>query len=169
MRFMKPRPLFTSLLLSAALTPAFAETLSCPELRHAVQVGACPSEAELRFTFNGFCSADARAYGNDAELCIDYGNYRKRKNVSLWESGDGRFHAYVSCDLTTARVQAMKPAAMSVAKSGKMTRLTCDYGTGETRGERVSFTHRTRDACHIDDTGACTREASTCKATCSAD
>ena len=168
MRFMKPRPLFTSLLLSAALTPAFAETLSCPELRHAVQVGACPSEAELRFTFNGFCSADARAYGNDAELCIDYGNYRKRKNVSLWESGDGRFHAYVSCDLTTARVQAM--AGRHVGGKERQDDAA-DLRLRDRRNarERVSFTHRTRDACHIDDTGACTREASTRKATCSAD
>lgn len=37
-----------------------AETLSCPQLTTALQVGNCPDENELQYTFTGYCSDDWR-------------------------------------------------------------------------------------------------------------
>lgn len=55
------------------LLPAFAasagEQRSCPDPAAAVQVGNCPGEAELRYSFNGFCSDNRRIYQDDAALC----------------------------------------------------------------------------------------------------
>ena len=41
---------------------ARADDVSCPTLTAAVQVAACPSDEELRLTFVGYCSDDARGY-----------------------------------------------------------------------------------------------------------
>ncbi|HAF56158.1 MAG TPA: hypothetical protein DCL01_13325, partial [Thauera sp.] len=51
-----------SLALPALLfaTPARADTLSCPALSAAVQVAPCPTDAELQYTFMGFCGDNAR-------------------------------------------------------------------------------------------------------------
>jgi hypothetical protein len=53
---------FTGLLLLSALTHAMGATLPCPDLQTAVQVAACPSDEELKYTFMGYCSDDAKAY-----------------------------------------------------------------------------------------------------------
>jgi hypothetical protein len=78
-----------ALLVGPATTAAKGETLFCPDLAAAVQVGACPSEEELRYTFTGYCSDNARLYDPDTVTCSDYKHYRRLKNVALWESRDG--------------------------------------------------------------------------------
>jgi hypothetical protein len=146
--------------LLASLTPAFASTVGCPDLAAAKMTGSCPSEDELLFTFNGYCSDNARIYGKGAEVCTSYQKYRQLKNIVLWESGDGAFQAYVSCDLPADAVKAKKASAVAVSKDGKMTRLACGYGDG------VTFTYRTHEQCRVDGAAACKADAAACQASC---
>ena len=56
-----------ALLLAALSLGATAGTMTCPDLAGAVQVNACPTEEELKFTYNGFCSDTAKAYANQTD------------------------------------------------------------------------------------------------------
>lgn len=153
--------------LSIALTltlvitgSARAETIACPDSAKAVQVAACPSEEELKYTFTGFCSDDRRLYARDTDTCSSYENYRKEKNVALWESADGTFQAYISCDLPSGTLKSLKPIEISVSKQGKLTRVACSYG------EKVTFTYRTKAECKVTGKGKCTADPAACKADC---
>lgn len=143
----------------AVAVPVMAATVSCPDLATAVQVAACPAEEELKYTFTGYCSDDGKAYRGDTDVCTDYQRYRKLKNVALWESADGVFNAYVSCDRSPASVKSAKVSAVRVGKQGKMTQLVCGYGEG------LSFTWRTRAECKLE-TGNCAADPAACKANC---
>ena len=147
-------------LLGAAILPARAETLSCPDLKTAVQVGTCPAEEELLYTFTGYCSDNSRMYRGDSDVCTDYQRYRELKNIVLWESADGTFQGYVSCDLPVEKLRQKKPAGVSVAKQGKITRLLCSYGDG------MVFAHRTRAECKVQGAGSCATDPAACTATC---
>jgi len=155
---MKTRLLVLALLAVPLTSAVMAAGVACPDLASAVQVGACPAEEELKYTFTGFCSDDAKSYKGETGICSDYQKYRALKNVALWESADGVFNAYVSCDLPPASVKAAKASGVRVGKQGKMTQLVCSYG------EHVRFTWRTRAECKVDGTAACTGAA--CRATC---
>lgn len=153
----------SALFLSLLATPALAETLSCPDLTKVVQAGACPTEEELQYTYIGYCSEDARAYRLETGVCVDYKDYRKLKNISLWETQDGAFQSYVSCDLPLASWRSAKPVKISLAppkRGEKMTRLMCDYGND------VVFTHRTHAACKVEGEESCVGNAAGCKASC---
>lgn len=148
------------LVLAALSMPAFAATVSCPDLGRAVQVAACPAEEELRHTFNGYCGDDAKAYRGETDVCTDYRLYRKLKNVALWESGDGAFSAYVSCDLPPATVRAARATSVKVGRQGKMTLLVCGYAGG------LNFTLRTRGECKLEGTAECAANPAACAAVC---
>lgn len=139
--------------------PAVAGELVCPDLASAVQVATCPSDEELKYTFTGYCSDNERMYGKSDDTCTSFEKYRKLKNVALWESADGEFQAYVSCDLTPAAIKAAKPVRIVVGKAGKLTRVACDYGDG------IAFTHRSRATCKVEGDGNCGAGAA-CKANC---
>lgn len=155
---MKSRLIVLALGCVAAM-PAVAGELACPDLAAAQQVATCPAEEELKYTFTGYCADNARLYGPDKETCASYENYRRLKNVVLWESADGEFQAYVSCDLAPAAIKAAKPQRVSVGKAGKLTRVACDYGEG------IVFAHRTRAACKPAGDGACAA-GKPCRAIC---
>ncbi len=155
---MKLKPLAAMLLLGSPLSATLAATVSCPDLATAVQVGACPAEEELRYTFTGYCSDDAKAYKGETDVCTDYQSYRKLKNVALWEAGDGAFNAYVSCDLPAATVKGARVSGVRIGKQGKMTQLVCSYGEG------IRFTWRTRAECKLDVSADC--PGAGCKASC---
>lgn len=144
----------------ASVLPALAATVSCPDLKTAVQVGACPAEEELKYTFTGYCSDDAKAYKGETDVCTDYRRYRKLKNVALWESADGVFNAYVSCDLPPEAVKGARASAVRVGKQGKITQLVCGYGEG------ISFTWRTRAECKVAGGADCSANPAACKASC---
>ena len=151
----------TLLLLSGlSINLALAETINCPDLAQAVQVGACPSEEELRYTYTGYCSDNARMYDMKDDVCSSFQNYRMLKNVVMWESGDGAFSGYVSCDLPVARVKAASIATIAVARQGSMTRVVCTYGEG------VVFSHRTKQACRPEGDGSCAGNPAGCRASC---
>ncbi len=149
-------------LLVAAL-PVAATTVACPDLAAAAQVASCPAEEELRYTFTGYCSDDGKAYKGykeETDVCSDYQAYRKLKNVALWESADGNFSAYVSCDRPPAQVKAAKATTIRVARQGKMTLLVCGYGDG------LAFTWRTRAECKVEPGADCAANPAGCKASC---
>lgn len=152
-------------LLPFALLAAFpfamaANTVTCPDLAAAVQVASCPAEEELRYTFTGYCSDNSRSYKGDTDVCTDYQAYRRLKNVALWESADGNFNAYVSCERTLASVRAARVSSIRVGKQGKLTQLVCSYGEG------LNFTLRTRAECRVEAAAACTTDPVACKASC---
>lgn len=132
-----------SFLLFGAVASAQAGVVACPDLSAAVQVNTCPSEEELRYTYRGYCSDNARLYDKERDmyLCAKYENYRDRKNIALWESADGAFNGYLSCDLKTADIKAAKPTKLSIERKNGMTRVICAYGDG------MVFTQRTRAEC----------------------
>jgi len=140
--------------------PVSAHELACPDLSRAVQIGACPSEEELRYTFTGFCAANERSYRGDTGVCTDFEAYRRLKNHALWESTDGAFSGYVSCDLTPSEVRSASVSSVHGSKQGRITVLACGY----TRG--ISFSHRTRAECRITNPSACPSDAAACRATC---
>ena len=157
---MKLNPSADLFLLGTPLPLAFAATVPCPDLAQAVQVGACPAEEELKYTFSGYCSDDAKAYKGETDVCTDYRLYRALKNVALWESGDGVFNAYVSCDLPAEKLRGARVSAVRVGKQGKMTQLVCSYGEG------LSFTWRTRAECKVEAGTDCGANPASCKASC---
>lgn len=147
-------------LLTSALSSTFASTLTCPELTTAVQVGVCPTEEQLKYTFVGFCSDDAKAYKGETDVCTDFQQYRKLKNTVLWESADGVFDAYVSCDLPKDVLQRSAVSGVKLAKQGRVTQLVCSYPNG------VNFIHRTRAQCQIEGVPDCSANPAACKASC---
>lgn len=155
---MKYRMLLVLSFGCAAALPVGAKDVACPDLASAVQVATCPAEEELRYTYTGYCSDNARMYSKD-ETCDSYETYRKLKNIALWESADGEFQAYVSCDLSPAATKAATAQKISVGKAGKLTRLACHYGEG------VVFTYRTRAQCTVSGDSMCT-SATPCEARC---
>lgn len=139
--------------------PVSAGDVACPDLARAVPVATCPSEEELKYTYTGYCSDNARLYGKDKETCSSYETYRKLKNVAMWESADGEFHAYLSCDLAAATIKAAQPQGISVGKAGPLTRVACDYGND------IVFALRTRSTCTVVGDGKCV-SATACTVTC---
>lgn len=144
------------LALLSATTHA-AESVRCPDLASAVQVATCPSEAELKYTFTGYCADNARLYDKDP-ACASEQAYRQKKNVALWESRDGAFQGYVSCDLPPTSVRAASPSRIAVTRVGSLTRIACTYRDG------ILFTQRTRAGCSVAGDGNCA--TGECKASC---
>ncbi len=159
---MKLRHLFPVLLLPPLFaTAAHAETIACPDLAQAALVGTCPSEEELLFTFNGYCSDNARIYNwQEEQVCTDYPLYRRLKNVVLWEAGKGDFHAYLSCDLPQQQIKAARPVRIGVETKGKLTRVVCSYGEG------IAFVLRTKARCKAEGAGDCSGDPSACRVKC---
>ena len=148
-----------SLALPAAMlaNAAQAETLACPALDNAVQVAACPTDAELQYTFLGFCGDNARLYGRDTFTCASFENYKEVKNTALWESANGAFSGYLSCNVDAASVRAAKAVKMSVEKKGNLTRLICDYENDQ------RMVMRTKANCTVEAADCASGE---CRATC---
>ncbi|MBI5163635.1 MAG: hypothetical protein HY985_07015 [Magnetospirillum sp.] len=135
-------PAAAFVLAAALVLPAAraAETVTCPDLATAVQVGTCPSDADLRIAFDGHCSADSRMNDKAGEqLCLDFQRFRKEKNVALWEAG--AFQSYLSCD-PLPRLSG--PAVeMRVTKVGTITRVVCTGADG------TEFAYRTKATCTV--------------------
>jgi hypothetical protein len=147
-------------LLFGTATTAVAGTVNCPDLAAAVQVGGCPTEKELQYTFTGYCGDNARMYDKDKDTCASFDSYRVKKNVALWESGDGVFHAYLSCDRSPNEFKTAKVTGISISRQGKLTRVVCTYGDG------VTFVHRTKAECRVEGDGNCTANPAACQARC---
>ncbi|MBN8463486.1 MAG: hypothetical protein J0M01_11840 [Dechloromonas sp.] len=140
---MNKRTLLCGAIGLAMSLAASAAELSCPDPATLVQVNGCPPDEELKITYSGFCSDNAKAYANQTDSCIRYEDYRAMKNIALWESADGAFDGYISCDLPPARVKALRPAGMTLERQGKLNKVVCGYDKG------IRLTHRTRANCTV--------------------
>lgn len=150
-----------ALILLTLTATAHAEIVVCPDLTSAVQVATCPSEDELRYTFTGFCSDNARIYNwQEEQVCTDYPLYRRLKNVALWEASGGKFYGYPSCELPREQVMAAKPVKITVAAKGGLTRVICGYTAD------IVFAYRTRAQCRVEGGDACATALAACKAIC---
>lgn len=138
---------------------AHAAALSCPDMGQARQVGACPSEDELRYTFSGYCSDDNKAYRGETDVCTSYPAYRALKNVALWESRDGAFDGYLSCSASPRERQMAKAQTLELVRQGKINKLVCTYSNLQT------LTLRTRAQCRVD-VKDCGPEGTACQASC---
>ncbi|OJX70246.1 hypothetical protein [Magnetospirillum sp. 64-120] len=117
------------LALLLAATPALAEEVGCPDLSQAVQVGDCPSEAQLKYSYAGYCSDDARMNDKGSDTsCTSLDEFKKLKNHALWEAGD--FQGYLQCSRAPQETKALKLLNLSVAPAGKLTRVVCSYEGG---------------------------------------
>ena len=154
------RALIFGLTLGVLAAPVLAAPLACPELATAVQVNGCPGEEELRFTFMSFCGDNGRMYAQDHEPCASYANYRKVKNLALWESRDGAFSGYLSCDVPAERLRALQPTSVKIDAKGAVRRVICQYP------EDVTLTLRTRGNCRVENPEACTANAADCRIAC---
>ncbi|MBR9971782.1 hypothetical protein [Magnetospirillum sulfuroxidans] len=122
------------------ISAAGAEQIGCPDLAQAVQVGDCPSEAQLKYSYAGYCSDDARMYDKDnGNTCVTLEDFKKLKNHALWEAGD--FQGYLHCGRTPEQTRALKLTEVKVAPAGKLTRVVCTYEDG------AQMVLRTRRAC----------------------
>lgn len=157
---MKLPQLLSALFLFFVTLSAGAAQLACPDIAALKQVNACPAEEELKHTYSGFCSDDKKVYAGDTDNCMRYQDYRAMKNTALWESADGSFDGYVSCDLPQAQLKALKATGMKVLRQGSITKVVCSYPNG------VNFTHRTKAACKLEDDKACAANPAACRATC---
>lgn len=149
-------PLLLLLLTAPLTTPAAAETLACPDLASAVQVATCPSDEELNYTYIGFCSDNARLYGRDGDTCESFENYKRVKNIALWESADGRFSGYLSCNDGADAIRSIKPVRMVSVQRRDITQVVCEYR------EDLSLTYRTRAQCKVEEDCS----GGSCKAVC---
>lgn len=133
--------LATPALAPLALAPlAQAEEVACPDLSQATQVGDCPSEAQLRYSFAGYCGDDARMNDKGSDTtCTSMDEFKKLKNHALWEAGE--FQGYLHCGRTPQETRALKLKQLSVAPAGKLTRVVCTYEGG------AIMVLRTRRAC----------------------
>lgn len=136
----------TAALLAAlvAAVPAAAETVICPPLAAAQQVGSCPNEEELKIGYSGYCSDNARAYDRD-DTCVSIDRYRAMKDVALWETSDGAFQGYLPCGGDQAALKALMPEKAAVSRQGSITKLTCVY-PGD-----LTLSRRGKGACTIID------------------
>jgi hypothetical protein len=126
-----------------ATFPAMAGEIRCPDLATAVQVGSCPSEEELKISFNGYCGDNARIYDKGGDVtCVTFENYRKLKDIALWEAGD--FQGYLHCSRSAEAHKATKLFGMKALRAGKITRVICTYDDGD------EMTLRTRSECTVE-------------------
>lgn len=153
--------LFVAVTLAAISAPVtHAVELTCPELAQAVQVGACPTLDELRYTFTGFCANDERNYRGSTEVCTDFDRYRKLKNIALWESADGVFSGYATCDAMPDAIRQSRVSGIRSFKQGRITVLACSYG------DLLTLSHRTRGECRITNAASCPADPAACRASC---
>ena len=147
----------TLALLLAAFT-SHAQTLSCPRPEQLRQVNACPTEEQMRAHFNGFCSENSNAYQGKTGPCTDYQEFRRLKNTALWESADGAFDGYLSCDSKNPAIGKSNLTRMLSTQKGSITSVMCLYGSD------VVLTHRTRKTCTVPP--ACASDTAQCQAVC---
>lgn len=151
------RRLGTLALLLASFA-SHAQTLSCPQPEQLRQVNACPTEEQMRAHFNGFCSENTTAYQGKTGPCTDYQEFRRLKNTALWESADGAFDGYLSCETPVSSIQKSNLTRMLATQKGSITAVMCLYGSD------VVLTHRTRKTCTV--APACASDPAKCQAVC---
>jgi len=149
---------FTSLI---SLNPASADnTVLCPDISQATKVMECPAESEIKRLFKKSCGFERDKDAVKPELCDSYAEFKRRKYTALWESSDGEFMGYVSCDALVEKVKMAKASGVAVFQKNGLYRVACKYQDG------VALTMRTRKVCRIP--GA-DKSSTVLRASCGAD
>jgi len=118
---------------------------TCPDISKAVKVGGCSSEAGLKRMFKVTCGWDDFEKDNPHAQgkCINYSSFKKVKNTALWESNDGKYDGYLSCDTKENEIKASKLVKISMSWKREWNRVICTYEGGS------ELVLRTRESCEI--------------------
>jgi len=145
-------------------TPAHAGSvvLACPDLAQAVQLGACPTDKELRATYRKTCPTFLEKDGE----CKPFEAFARTKNKALWGamSGAEEFLSYLSCAQPAALVKSSKPISVTTKcnlQSGRC-EARCGYENAITFNLRVKGSCKTATGQKID----CAKDPKACVATC---
>ncbi len=151
--------------------PVWAESVyTCPDISQARQVGDCSSEEELIRMFASACGPRTMP-GEDpdaTEQCKSFEKFKQRKNTALWESADGGYMGYVTCNRPAAKIKKAKFLSINLGTKRVMDKIICSYEGG------VNLILRTRESCQIPDAKLsgkylgldCTAGGANCKAIC---
>ena len=136
--------------------------LTCPDLAKAEQLGACPSEKELRANYRKTCPTFMEKRGE----CRPFESFARSKNKALWAatSGDEEFLSYISCAQPALSVKAAQPVSVDAK---------CDLKTGRCEARcvyanAITFNLRLKGACKTP-TGQkveCSDDPKACVVTC---
>ena len=129
-----------------AAQPLSAESIyTCPDISQARQVADCPSHAELVHIFSSTCgSKNIKDENPHAKgYCKSFDLFKQAKNTALWESADGEYLGYLSCNTPAAEIKAGKLASISLLQRGRMDKITCAYDSG------AKLALRTRKNCQV--------------------
>jgi len=152
--------------MSLALLPVSAEAgnvvLACPDLARAEQLGACPSDKELRANYRKTCPTFMEKRGD----CRPFESFARGKNKSLWGalSGDEEFLSYLSCAQPALSIKAAKPMSVTAKcdlKSGRCI-AQCGYQNNITFNLRVKGACKTSTGQKVD----CSKDPKACTVTC---
>ena len=144
--FSRIRCIFFCLILLFVTQPAWAESVyTCPDISKSAKVGGCPSDDELKRMFSNICGwRDTENENPHAKgVCKYYSLFRKAKNTALWESGDGKYEGYLSCDTKENEIKASKLIKISIGQKREWNRVICTYEGGS------ELVLRTREICEI--------------------
>jgi len=154
------------LVVSLIPLPAAAQSanvvLSCPDLSQAEQLGACPSDKELRANYRKTCPPFMEKRGE----CKPFEAFARNKNKALWAamSGPEEFLSYISCAQPKKTVKAAKPISVDAKcdlQSGRC-QARCGYDNSVTFNLRVKGICKTATGGKID----CKSDPKACKVTC---
>ncbi len=144
--FSRIRCAFFCLILLFTTQSVWAERVyTCPDISKSAKVGSCSSDDELKRMFSNTCGWHDTENDNPhaSGICKNYSLFRKVKNTALWESGDGRFNGYLSCDTKENEIKASKLIKISIGQKLEWSRVICSYEGGS------ELVLRTRGICKI--------------------
>jgi hypothetical protein len=144
--FSRIRCAFICLILLFVTQPALAMSVyTCPDISKSAKVGGCSSDDELKRMFSVTCGwQDTKNENPHAKgICKNYSLFRKAKNNALWESSDGKYDGYLSCDTKENEIKASKLVKISIAQKFQLNRVICTYEGGS------ELVLRTRETCEI--------------------
>ena len=154
--------IYTFLALLPTPTLAGNVVLMCPDLARAEQLGACPSDKELRANYRKTCPTFMEKRGE----CRPFETFARGKNKALWAavSGTEEFLSYLSCATTAEAIKTSKPVSVTAKcdlKSGRC-EARCGYDNALTFNLRVKGACKTTPGQKVD----CSKDPKACVVTC---
>ncbi|MBF0249118.1 MAG: hypothetical protein HQL35_00665 [Alphaproteobacteria bacterium] len=151
------------LALAAAAPAEAGETrFACPDLTKGVKLGDCPSEQEMKDSYNASCPEALQKSG----ACPEFGSYMVLKSKALWSvfSSGQEFLPYISCLISEEKVRASKPIGVRVKcdTATERCKALCEYDND------VYVELRFAGMCHTDTGEAidCKTDPVACAVTC---
>ncbi len=167
----KVKPTLICLIAMFASQPLFAEIVyTCPEISTAKQVADCPADEEMKRMYELTCGLgeDKNPDPSVAGICSSYDAFLQKKQSALWESGDGQYMGYVSCNTPASKIKQGRLLTIGLSQRGVMDKIDCSYEGG------VTLSLRTRKQCRIPGAKSnrkvlfldCSAAGADCKAIC---